>query len=59
MSKASDIFGLTEGTEDTDEPDTLPTNRASLTRRLLDDGWSPIDAHTAVTQGTVPERYRV
>lgn len=30
-------------------------SRAEVTRRLLDIGWSPIDAHEAVTQGTVPE----
>lgn len=30
-------------------------SRAEVTRRLLDEGWSPIEAHEAVTQGTVPE----
>lgn len=30
-------------------------SRADTARQLLDAGWSPIEAHEAVTQGTVSE----
>lgn len=30
-------------------------SRAEVTRRLLDIGYSPIEAHEATAQGTVPD----
>lgn len=60
MSDVEEVFGLTDEEPTTEQRWDPPggTSRAALTRRLIDHAdYGPIEAHMAVTQGTVPEEY--